>query len=150
MTRLSLEAKSPPSVAQTLVKDGSDSGHPSSESPAPKRQKTQDSRRRASSGRRSSTKQSILTDGDKEKLREWLNKREEDPNTTAMFTVVTGPVPKTRKGKPYTGPKEQLSLGGKDHLAVAYSVSPATQWNQLNKYKKCCLPHPSRVRVEPC
>lgn len=75
---------------------------------------------------------------EKAKLRAWLDKRGKDPKSTSPFTVTTFSIPKrTKGGKPYSGLTEQLKLDGKEHMRVAYNVSPMAQWTRLNKYKKC-------------
>ncbi|KAF1343967.1 hypothetical protein BDV97DRAFT_71411 [Delphinella strobiligena] len=88
---------------------------------------------------------------EKAKLRAWLDKRGKDPKSTSPFTVTTGPIPKRIKGgKSYSGLTEQLKLGGKEHMRVAYNVSPMAQWMRLNKYKKFTLPNAETHEVGSC
>lgn len=75
---------------------------------------------------------------ERQQLRDWLDAREQDPRVAQVFEVATFPVPKTKtKGRPYAGPVEQLSLGGKEHMVVAYKITDSQKWNRIPKYKKC-------------
>lgn len=104
--------------------------------PPSKRQKVNGTAK--SKGPQPKTPSVATIEEERAKLLEWLDRRDQDPKVVNIFTVATTfPVPEKKpKGRPI-GQIEQLSLAGKDHMAVAYTISPSDKWNRLNKYKKC-------------
>ena len=64
---------------------------------------------------------------DKVKLREWLDRRDLDPKRACVFDVYTYEDRAKRKKGQRSRPKdanvEQLTLGGQDHMKVAWGPS---------------------------
>lgn len=92
-----------------------------------------------------------ISSEEKDKLREWLDKRDQDPKVKAIFTVKTLPVSKPKKkGRKKDEHVEHFSLGRKECGSISYAVSPATQWSRLQKYKRFTLPNDETFELKSC
>ena len=76
---------------------------------------------------KSPTQPAELSDGDRAKVKDWLDKQEK-PFGLAM-------APLTRKRKRNSGLQSQLDLF-EDRLSIQYEVRPRDKWECLRRYKK--------------
>lgn len=73
-------------------------------------------------------------EGEREKLREWLEKAEKDGKDAFRIKY---PGPRTKKSKPHAGPTQSLRIGEKElSMTIEYFIDPQTKWSRLSKYRK--------------